>query len=300
MGIEYREYMSNGPTYRGSGVQGWSAVKTLIVLNVIIFVLQVMFPQLLETFFALDTKAVLYGQIWRLTTYDFLHDATSDLPFHLLFNMLLLWVAGGRVEAALGKKEFLAFYLLAGIFSGIVFMLWGIFTNTAGVAIGASGAAISVMILYAMYWPTTRWYIWGILPIPVGILALLAAASDIFPMIHQLTGRGPGSNIAHAAHLGGMIFGVLYARNRWEILSWFHSRRRSGIKNPFKKRPNLKVLNPTADDDYEEADNTIPPAVEARLDRLLEKILEQGESSLTDEERQFLSDVSRRYKNRRH
>src|SRR5690606_2354324 len=110
---------------------------------------------ILERWFALIPEAVLHGQIWRLTTYDFLHD-TGEI-WHLVFNMWLLWLAGRRVQDKYGSAEFLAFYLVAGILSGAFFMFWGMLTHSPGIAIGASGAAVAVMIVYAMNWPHEKW-----------------------------------------------------------------------------------------------------------------------------------------------
>ncbi|SFJ18165.1 rhomboid family intramembrane serine protease [Planctomicrobium piriforme] len=298
MGIENREYMTEGPHYRAGGWSYWSAVKLLIVINVVVFLLQTIFPLTLEIWFALIPDAVLHGQIWRLTTYDFLHQTSDNLPLHLLFNMWLLWLAGGRVESVLGKNEFLAFYLLAGILSGITFMLWGMVTKTSGIAIGASGAAVAVMIVYALNWPQERWYIWGILPIPVIVLAALSALFDIMPMLQELRGPGQGDRIAHSAHVGGMLFGFLYARYRWRILDWLPSSTGRKMQNPFRRRPNLRVHVPEQEQPVVQQER-IPATVEARLDELLEKISQHGEASLTDQERRFLTDTSRRYRNRK-
>jgi len=297
MGIENREYMSPGRAFGGAGGGGWSAVKILIVTNIVIFLAQVIFPSFLERWFALDTDSILRGQIWRLTTYDFLHDTSGNLPLHLLFNMWLLWLAGTQVEVALGKREFLVFYLVAGILSGIAFMIWGAVTGTSGVAIGASGAAVAVMIVYAMFWPQVRWYLYGIIPIPVYVLALLAATLDVWPMLQQLRGDD-GGHIAHSAHVGGMLFGFLYARYGWRFSRWLPTRNggQHRLRNPLKRHPKLRVHAP--EPEIEEFDTSIPPSVEARLDELLEKISHSGESSLTAEERNFLAETSRRYRNR--
>jgi membrane associated rhomboid family serine protease len=304
MGIENRDYMSSEPSFRFGGVSSWSAVKTLVVINVIVFILQSLFMQqrLLESWLQLGLPQVLHGQIWRLTTYDFLHETGDAFPWHLLFNMWLLWIAGGRVENTLGKREFLAFYLLAGVVSGIVFLIWSAVTHSSVPVIGASGAAIAVMIVYAMHWPHDRWYIWGVLPIPVMVLALLAVAQDLLPMLSEISGRGSRDLVAHSAHIGGMLFGFLYVSLRWRITDWLpsgrpasrrSSRRARPFRNPLRRRPELTLH-------VEEPDEPtgVPPEVEVRLDSLLEKITRQGEASLTAEERHFLAEASRRYRNR--
>lgn len=247
----------------------------------------------IEDWLALDGSAVMHGQIWRLTTYDFLHDTSS--PWHLVFNMWLLWLAGRRVESYYGRNEFLAFYLAAGVLSGIVFLLWGLLIGGPGIAIGASGAAVAVMIVYALHWPNERWYLWGILPIPVIVLALIGAGLDLYPMLLQLQGRGGGDGIAHSAHIGGMVFGFLYVQNRWRLTGASGESRNHGVsrfKRLFRRRPKLNIHTPEVAEPPRR--EPLPAADEARLDALLEKIAQQGEASLTDDERRFLTETSRR------
>jgi membrane associated rhomboid family serine protease len=332
MGIEGRDYMQETPAYREYNRGGWTAVKLLIVLNVAVFLAQTLTTgpmsysafrsrlsamnasdedlraayerarqtgQLpttspLDEWLALDSQAVLHGQIWRLTTFDFLHD-TSTI-WHLVFNMWLLFIAGRRVEGVYGKNEFLAFYLVAGILSGVMFLVWDLLTGSSGIAIGASGAAVAVMIVYAMHWPQERWYIWGVLPMPVMLLALIGAALDVFPMFEQLRG-GQGDHVAHAAHVGGMLFGFFYVHYRWRILDWGESLGLSNLARGFRRRPRLRVHAPEPEE--QPVRRAVPVDVEARLDQLLEKITQHGEASLTDEERRFLTETSRRYRNRR-
>jgi len=302
MGIENRGYMTDDAAYdrsRGSRPGRWTMVTILIVMNVVVFILQTLNwrTALLEQWLALDLYDVLHGQIWRLTTYDFLHSTDEGLPLHLLFNMWLLYLTGRRVEDKLGSNEFLAFYLVAGILSGVGFLLWGVITQTAGVAIGASGAAVAVLIVYALNWPSERWYIYGILPMPVGVLALIAAALDIMPMAQQLLqGHQNKSHVAHAAHVGGMLFGLLYARFGWRITSFLGNWSNLPRRPRGASRPPLRVHVPDAEP--EPVAQKIPPDVEARLDALLEKISQQGEATLTDEERHFLTETSRRYRER--
>ena len=255
---------------------------------------------LVEEWFALDTTDVLHGQIWRLTTYDFLHSRES--VFHIIFNMMLLFFAGPRVEAKYGSQEFLAFYLLAGILSGAMFMAWGAISG-AGVAIGASGATIAVMIVYAMNWPHHTWLIWGIIPLPAYVLALISVAFNLWPMVGELLGQPDQSHVAHSAHIGGILFGFLYVRYHWHITSWLDGFSPASVKKKLRRKPKLKVVSP------EPRQEPTPPVhttsrrvsedVEARVDQLLEKIAQQGEASLTEEERQFLADASRRYRERR-
>ncbi|WP_437204391.1 rhomboid family intramembrane serine protease [Planctomicrobium sp. SH664] len=293
MGIEYRGYMQDEPGYGFQRRPAMTMVKGLIITNVVIFVIQVVVGGWVEKWFMLTEDAVLKGQLWRFTTYDFLHDPTSI--WHLLFNMWLLYMAGTRVESKYGSKEFLSFYLLAGIFSGAFYLLWNLVVGQSNPAIGASGAVVAVLIVYALNWPEERWFIFGIIPMPVMWIAILTAAFDIFPMLQQLGRRaGAGDEVAHAAHAGGMLFAYLYVRNRWQILDWTDS-----FRKMFRRRPKLRVHRPDVADEVRPAVKaTIPPHISARLDQLLQKISDEGEASLTREEREFLTDASRRYRQR--
>jgi len=302
MGIDNRRYMADDAASswgRRRSQSGWSMVTTLIVINVIVFLLQTLTWRtgLLEYWLRLSFDGLLHGQIWRLTTYDFLHQTSEGLPLHLLFNMWLLYLAGRRVEDKYGSNEFLGFYLLAGVLSGIGFILWGLLTRNPSPAIGASGAVVAVMIVYAMNWPHERWYIWGILPVPVMILAGIAAALDILPMLRELSGNpGPG-HVAHAAHVGGMLFGFLYVKFGWRVTTLLESWDSKKWKRSFQRRPQLKVHHPELE--KRTIDEDVPKEVENRLDRILQKISLEGEKSLTDEERHFLTETSRRYRNRK-
>lgn len=326
MGIHNREYMRDEYSpLSGGGMRGRDIVKTLIIINVVVFVAQIFLKRdlsadrvpieseqelrseyeqlqrqgrlsdpVMEEWFMLDPHKVMYGQVWRLTTYDFLH--STQTIFHLLFNMLILFMAGRRVEAKYGSGEFLAFYLLAGILSGIVFLLWGVITNNPAPAIGASGAVVAVMIVYALNWPRDTWLLFGIIPMPVIWIAVLMAVMDVWPMLQELAGTGSPGGIAHAAHVGGMVFGFFYVRRNWRVMKWMSSLPDVSRINPFRRRPKLRVHHPEMETPSRPA--PIPPHVEARVDQLLAKISEQGEASLTEEERQFLADTSRQYRNR--
>lgn len=317
MGIENRDYMM-GSGYGGRSMysgQRWSMVTKLIVVNVVVFLVQALTtPQghsgLLDSWFSLNANDVLRGQIWRLTTYDFLHDVQSSFPGHLIFNMLLLYMAGRRVEDRYGSGEFLAFYLLAGVMAGIVSVIGEVIAPSGEPIIGASGAAFAVLVVYAMHWPQTIWYFWGIIPVPVILLVLISAGMDIIPILQRIGGVvNPQDKVAHAAHLGGMLFGVLYVLVDRPITDLFSDWDSRSFRRTFQRRPKLKMHIPDDidyDDDLDDFDpfddhesNEIPEEVEARLDRLLAKISAEGEASLTDEERLFLYETSRRYRNRR-
>lgn len=288
MGIYSRDYLREDYSPHSSGRGGRSMVVTLIIVNVVVFVLQVITVQHgVANWFDLDPAKVLHGQIWRLSTYDFLHDPSSI--WHLVFNMWVFYLAGRKVEGFYGGRELLLFYLTAGIVSGIAFVAWSVFRHTATPAIGASGAVAAVMIVYALNWPNDVWLIFGFIPIRVIWIALVTALLDLHPMLLELGGMSHGDGIAHAAHVGGMLFGLIYQRRNWRLeplFAWL--RRPSGWKRRVRSRTKLRVYQPTTDD----------VNWESRVDEVLQKVADQGEASLTDSERQILMDASKRYQRR--
>lgn len=134
---------------------------------------------------------------YQLVTYMFLH---ADV-FHLLFNMLGLWMFGSVMEKMWGMKRFIIFYFACGLVAGVIQMLLG-----QGASIGASGAIMGVLVAFGMTFPNTELFI---MPIPFPVKAKWAISG--FILIDLLSGLADASNdpIAHFAHLGGALAGFL-------------------------------------------------------------------------------------------
>ncbi|MCA9029897.1 MAG: rhomboid family intramembrane serine protease [Planctomycetaceae bacterium] len=306
MGLDNREYMRDekASTNWGDGRPApwdYDIVTTLIVANVCVFILQQLTSygdfgeeSTVSDWMQLSPELVLRGQVWRLTTYDFLH-APKEL-LHIFVNMFVLWMTGSRLQARMGWREFLAFYLVAGVVSGAGYIAWCAVSGQWNPCIGASGAVAGLIVLYAIYWPEQKWYIYGIFPISSRWLAILYAGFDLYPLIRELTGLGRGDNVAHAAHLAGMAFALVYALRGWHFMDLIS--RFTG----WKTTSHLNI--------YDDPDQYHPPrqqtqnhskltsAEQQRMEDLLAKISLNGEGSLTDEERRFMNDVSRRLRNR--
>lgn len=276
----------------------WSATAWLIIATVVVFLLQALFVRrtpfglvsVLEEWFALSAGTLLRGQIWRLVTYAFLHDSSS--LFHILFNMLCLWWFGRPVESIHGRREFLLFYLAAAAFSGLFFCAAGLVTGTAAPVVGASGAVMATMMLFALHYPRQLIYIWGVFAVEARWLIAFLVLLNVLPLLNELQGGAMGGTTAYSAHAGGLLFGYLYRKGRWRLSSYwdriadFAVRRRRLLRGP-----KLRIHVPELDDD--------PAALDRRVDKLLDKIYRNGEASLTDEEREFLARASRRYRERR-
>jgi membrane associated rhomboid family serine protease len=251
-------------------------LRILLIATVVAWVVELL-PGIGSYFFHFGAlvpfKAVAHLQIWRFVTYLFLHDPHS--PVHLLFNMLALWMFGIELEELWGTRRFVTFYLLSGVGSGLFSVL-----SWQYPIIGASGAILALLTVYACYFPDRTILLFFIFPVPVRIAVLIIGAISLW-------GAWTGAaGIAYLTHLGGIAVGFIYYKYYSGITRWWL--RRSG---PFsKERPAILEFRRK-----EDAANTAP-SDEEEIDRILDKISRQGMDSLTDKERQKLVDASKKNK----
>ena len=195
----------------------WNVSLWLIIINIIVYFLSVLQPALF-TYLSLNVYFVIYKHAyWQFLTYMFAHGNFQ----HVFFNMLGLFFFGFSVEKAIGSKEFLLFYLLSGIFCGLVSFVSYYLSALSGnimayyySLLGASGAIYAVLLAYAVIFPRNMIYIFGILPLPAPILVIVYAVIDFGG---QFIGS---SNIAHLAHLSGFVFAWFYFIIRMGINPW--------------------------------------------------------------------------------
>jgi membrane associated rhomboid family serine protease len=197
-------------------------------------------------FFGLVPRGVVLGlRLWQPFTYIFLHGGL----FHLLINMLILWMFGRDLELVWGKRRFLNYFLLCGVGAGLLTVIvkllpaiWG--TTPSDVpTIGASGAIFGILIANAILFPDRR--IW-LIPLPITIpmrpYVAVMGAIEFFSTL----GSG-GDNVSHLCHLGGMLVGWLYLRRgsflynvRNTVSDWQQKRTRKRFEvylNKHKKEP---------------------------------------------------------------
>jgi len=181
-----------------------SAMKGLIGANVAFFVIQFLFPIVTDLLGLHPALVVHYFWIWQLGTYMFLHGGV----FHIVFNMLALWMFGTELERVWGTRYFLKFYAVTGVGAGVLTVLFSLlpFAFAQQVyranVIGASGAIYGVLLAYAMYFPDRPILLivfWVPARVCVAILAAIALMSSL--------GEAGGS--ANATHLGGLAVGYL-------------------------------------------------------------------------------------------
>ena len=222
--------------------------------------------------------------IWRLITNGFCHGSL----LHIAFNMFVLFTFGRFIEPVLGSKQFLTIFLVGVVASSLCHEALQIFLGQNIPAVGASGGLMSLVMVTAMTFPRAKVLLMFVIPLELRTAAIALVVIDLLGLLnifHLL-----GSNIAYAGHLGGAAFGIAYKHFGWNFTGLF-----GGWSNPLKRlkrRPKLRVHQPR-DEPADSVDQ-----IADGVDRLLAKISEEGESSLTDEEREFLAEASRRFRNR--
>lgn len=269
----------------GYGLTPW--VQRLLIANGAVFIATSLFPALTLDLAFIPSLPVILTQPWRLITYMFAHGGLM----HILFNMLALFFFGPPLEERWGSTAFAKFYFLCGMSGAILSFL----VAPTGYIIGASAGVYGVGLAFAMIWPETPIYIWGIFPVKAKILLGFMIALSLSS---AFSGRNDG--VAHFAHLGGLAAAFLY-------LKWTQRRQRAalgGLRKRFAKQK-LSVVPGTRDKRGSGEDPVAGPEQpdtedEARfldeLDRVLDKISASGMSSLTAKERKLLDKASRRYR----
>ena len=259
-------------------------------------------------------------RFYQFVTYMFMHGGFA----HILFNMFAVWMFGRVMESYWGSRRFLIYYFVCGIGAGLVqegvqyvsYLVQGLdeFERVnVGYAvismgdylnrwttIGASGAVYGILLAFGMSFPNERLFIF---PLPVPIKAkFFVIGYAVIELWSALSNSGDG--VAHFAHLGGMIFGlllILYWRNNrgggyygrdsfgQKMKEWFFNQR---DRFSSYRRPKMKVSMGDRKDDYEY--NARKRTEEEEIDRILEKVRKHGYSALTDDEKRKLFDASQR------
>lgn len=243
------------------------AVKWLIIVNAAVFLSQQFFPGQLEYALGLvPAKVIGAFQLWRPVTYLFLHGSF----FHLLINLFTLWMFGRELEALWGTKDFLKFYFICGVGAGVLNTAFDPFSTIP--VIGASGAIYGLLVAFAMVYPDSLIYLYGIIPLRAKHFVMILGLIEFLASFH-----GSSTTIARFAHLGGMAVGYFYLKsyefrsfmNRvvHRVLDLFVVRKRSRPERPKRAR---------------ETD------IVQEVDRILEKVLVHGADSLTDKEREIM------------
>ncbi len=205
-------------------------IKNLIIINVIVFLIQWTFENrgssFMENFFALHDVRSVFFKPHQIITYMFLHGGLM----HIFWNMLILWMFGSILENFWGPKRFLTFYIVCGIGAAVLHLLvvyheltplyeslsnYGLHDqdvlkfnpkselNTA--TLGASGAIFGCMVAFGLLFPNSLIYIYALIPIKAKWAVLAYVVYELFLGVQN----NAGDNVAHWAHLGGGLVGLL-------------------------------------------------------------------------------------------
>ena len=246
------------------------AVKYLVIINSSIFFIQLLLRPQWSLLLGLTPALFWQGYVWQPVSYMFLHGGV----FHLFFNMLVLWMFGSTLESTWGPRRFLKFYFICGVGAGL---LNAVVTPGSMVpTIGASGAIYGLLLAFGILFPEQLIYIWGIFPVKakyfvigIGVIEFLTAMS------------ATQSGIAHFAHLGGMLFGLVYMKwPEWQgtVSRWQAEK---------KRERHLKVV---WDRDREML------KLRKEIDDLLDKAGRNGIDTLSTKEHARFNELSNRLK----
>ncbi|MEJ7592993.1 MAG: rhomboid family intramembrane serine protease [Planctomycetaceae bacterium] len=177
--------------------------------------------------------------------------------------------------------------------------LW---TGESVPAIGASGAVMGVLMLYACHYPYHTIRIWFFFPLEMRWLVLLYVAFDLHPLLLRLAGDEVYTGVAHAAHLGGLAFGFVYWNQRLRLAPLLNSIQKFDWRKTFRSKPTLKLHSPKKDTDNLQ-DKSAAGSVSSdqdRVDELLIKISREGRDNLSAEELEVLNQASERLRRKKH
>ncbi len=185
-----------------------NATLYLIGINVFIFLVTNFMWRNGIYYLSMIPSFVLNGYVYQVFTYMFVHSNFS----HIFFNMLSLFIFGQALEKRLGTREFLLYYLLVGTLSGIFSFVSYYIAGENAILLGASGAVYGILLLFAVFFPFAKVYIFGLLPIRAPLLIVLFFVIELFSEASGFNG-----GVAHLTHLAGLVFGYIYCLVRMKI-----------------------------------------------------------------------------------
>jgi len=289
-----RDYMRSEPGGGTRAPRPMSATTLLIIINVVVFLLQALFYGYLPNFnqgppLALRVDQLLQGYLWQLLTYQFLHGGL----LHILLNCWGIFMFGREVEEVLGKRMFFILYFSSGVVGGLLQVLasLGWHGHFGGAVVGASAGLFGLIAAFAMMFPNRTLTLLLFFIIPVSLraksLLLISGAISIFGILF------PGDNIAHAAHLGGLLAGMVFIRQLRHKLGHWPGEPPKARKRPlfgFGSGTRGKPGGPTVIDVEDVSDDFVANNV----DPILEKISKHGIHSLTARERKTLEEARKK------
>ncbi|MBC7465785.1 MAG: rhomboid family intramembrane serine protease [Bdellovibrio sp.] len=200
--------------------------KLVIAIAGVWFLVQIVLERLLHvnvsSFFILHPDQVIEKfYAWQLVTYLFFHALS---PFHILFNLLMLWMFGSELEKHWGAKFFTTYFFVTGVGAAVIYCvsvgLYAVITGSQAPMVipvmGASGALFGLLVAYGIVFSERTMYFMGLFPMKAKYFAMIAAGLDLSSL---LTTGVAGSEVAYLAHLGGALVGFIFLllHARWKM-----------------------------------------------------------------------------------
>jgi len=276
-----------GPSWHGGGRGGLTfglpkpskAVKTLLIINVAVFVLQMFLdgsPDHVTPGRMSRLLGVTVGEFyqpWRYITFQFLHGGI----WHILMNMLGLYFLGSPVEQKYGLRKFVVFYLSCGVTAGIAYVIigsaGGLSPNTP--IIGASGGVFGIILAAAVYFPGFR-IIFLFFPVPIRLAALIIFGMMGLLVLQALGAGNVTSVMSDVAHLGGAVAAAVWVWGAPGLRGLKHTTAQKLNRGAWERKMKKRR------------------AEQAEVDRILKKVHEQGLQSLSEKERRKLRAATER------
>lgn len=295
MGLQDRDYYRDEQSSFGGINLGGARmmVTNLVIINAALFLADLFFggrEHWITNHLTITPAALLKPWLWyEFISYGFAH-SYRDI-WHILGNMLGLWIFGRDIELIYGRKEILRIYMVALVLGSLFWTVREyLFVDPRywGSLLGASGAVTAVILLFVFHFPRRTILLMFVLPVPAWVLGVMIIVGNLLSV--RMPGSAGEGQIAFDVHLVGAVFAICYYRFRWNLgwlvpsTHWLTSWRKKISR--LKPRPALKVHSPDSEDQYRDLDE--------RADRVLAKLYREGESSLTGPEREILEAYSRR------
>jgi membrane associated rhomboid family serine protease len=272
------------------------ALRSILIALVVVFLLQNILrhwlgSSFIEVNFALNLYQLSRGWIHSLLTYGFLHSTAGALPWHLVFNGLMLYWFGKEIEARLGSERFLELFLFCILTGGIVWTCVHFTTQQTVSVVGASAGVFGILYLFCRYrWDSSMAFLF----IPVQFTGkqlfwILLGFQAFFFLFAELPGAS-GSATANSAHLGGMLGAFIYERHllaRGTLIAFFRNlgvgpvahapkweKRAAAVKSRTGHKFSINIGGKSH--------------LKKEVDRILDKINSEGFGALSEEEKRTL------------
>ena len=274
-----------------------NALSRLMLINIVIWLICLFISVFTWLFNVSDISFVtklfavpadissLIDKPWSIFTYMFLQEEF----WHLFFNMLMLYYGGQIFLQYFTQKQLLLTYIFGGLFGALFFIMsfniFPVFENMrdSAVALGASASVLSILIAAATYQPEYKLNLFLLGEVKMKWIAIIFVVIDLLSI-------PKGNSGGHIAHLGGALWGFLYA---------FMLRKDFDIYMIFKRQPRIKVKSRNTDNHHQrpktdEQYNAERAQEQQEIDKILDKIAKNGYSSLSEKEKEYLFKQSKK------